>query len=170
MWELDYKESWVPKNWCFWTVVLEKTLEWGSSSQLPPRPWTCSSSSRTHSCTVTSTALLRRGRHQKMASERHTSFCQKQWENSESPYVQSFRALSWNPGLRDSCHMSPCYLSVFCPPLSLSIRFPRRPLLDLSCPHDLLERILRFPLVQVFLLYSKAWRIKSSPNILKIPF
>ena len=26
MWELDYKESWVPKNWCFWTVVLEKTL------------------------------------------------------------------------------------------------------------------------------------------------
>jgi len=27
MWELDYKESWVPKNQCFWTVVLEKTLE-----------------------------------------------------------------------------------------------------------------------------------------------
>ena len=27
MWELDYKESWVPKNWCFWTMVLEKTLE-----------------------------------------------------------------------------------------------------------------------------------------------
>ena len=27
MWEVDYKESWVPKNWCFWTVVLEKTLE-----------------------------------------------------------------------------------------------------------------------------------------------
>ena len=31
MWELDYKESWVPKNWCFWIVVLEKTLE---------SPWT----------------------------------------------------------------------------------------------------------------------------------
>ena len=31
MWELDYKESWAPKNWCFWTVVLEKTLE---------HPWT----------------------------------------------------------------------------------------------------------------------------------
>ena len=30
-WELDYKESWVLKNWCFWTVVLEKTLE---------SPWT----------------------------------------------------------------------------------------------------------------------------------
>ena len=29
--KLDYKESWVPKNWCFWTVVLEKTLE---------SPWT----------------------------------------------------------------------------------------------------------------------------------
>ena len=27
MWELDYKESWAPKNWSFWTVVLEKTLE-----------------------------------------------------------------------------------------------------------------------------------------------
>ena len=27
MWELDYKESWTHKNWCFWTVVLEKTLE-----------------------------------------------------------------------------------------------------------------------------------------------
>ena len=27
MWKLDYKESWAPKNWCFWTAVLEKTLE-----------------------------------------------------------------------------------------------------------------------------------------------
>ena len=27
MWELDYKESWAPKNWCFWTVMLGKTLE-----------------------------------------------------------------------------------------------------------------------------------------------
>ena len=27
MWELDYKESWARKNWCFWTVVLEKLLE-----------------------------------------------------------------------------------------------------------------------------------------------
>ena len=27
MWELDHKEGWVSKNWCFWTVVLEKTLE-----------------------------------------------------------------------------------------------------------------------------------------------
>ena len=27
IWELDYKESWVSKNWCFWTVVSEKTLE-----------------------------------------------------------------------------------------------------------------------------------------------
>ena len=32
MWELDYEESWAPKNWCFWTVVLEKTLE---------SPWNC---------------------------------------------------------------------------------------------------------------------------------
>ena len=27
MWEMDYKESWARKNWCFWTVVLEKTRE-----------------------------------------------------------------------------------------------------------------------------------------------
>ena len=27
MWKLDYKESWVQKNWCFWIVILEKTLE-----------------------------------------------------------------------------------------------------------------------------------------------
>ena len=27
IWELEYKESWMPNNWCFWTVVLEKTLE-----------------------------------------------------------------------------------------------------------------------------------------------
>ena len=38
MWELDYKESWAPKNWCFWTVVLERTLEspldWRSSRSI----------------------------------------------------------------------------------------------------------------------------------------
>ena len=27
MWELDYKEGWAPRNWCFWTLLLEKTLE-----------------------------------------------------------------------------------------------------------------------------------------------
>ena len=27
MWELDHKEGWVPKKWCFWIVVLEQTLE-----------------------------------------------------------------------------------------------------------------------------------------------
>ena len=32
MWELDYKESWAPKNWCFWTMVLEKAL-WESLGQ-----------------------------------------------------------------------------------------------------------------------------------------
>ena len=34
MWELDYKESWTLKNWCFWTVVLEKTLESPLDSKL----------------------------------------------------------------------------------------------------------------------------------------
>ena len=36
IWELNYKESWVPKNWCFWTVVLKKTLR---------VPWTARRSS-----------------------------------------------------------------------------------------------------------------------------
>ena len=46
MWELDYKESWVLKNWCFWTVVLEKTLnsplECKEIKPVPPKgnqPW-----------------------------------------------------------------------------------------------------------------------------------
>ena len=36
MWELDYKESWVLKNWCFRTVVLEKTLESPLDSKIKP--------------------------------------------------------------------------------------------------------------------------------------
>ena len=45
MWELDYKESRVPKNWCFWTVVLEVTLESPLDSKIKPvnpkgnQPW-----------------------------------------------------------------------------------------------------------------------------------
>ena len=44
-WELDYKESWALKNWCFWTVVLEKTLESPLESKIKPvnpkgnQPW-----------------------------------------------------------------------------------------------------------------------------------
>ena len=47
MWELDYKSSWVLKNWCFWTVVLQKTLESPlNSKEINPvnpkenQPWT----------------------------------------------------------------------------------------------------------------------------------
>ena len=39
MWELDHKESWAQKNWCFWTLVLEKVLE-------SPVPWTARRSSQ----------------------------------------------------------------------------------------------------------------------------
>ena len=43
MWELGYKESWAPKNWCLWTVVLEKTLEPtpGVHSNSHPSSWWC---------------------------------------------------------------------------------------------------------------------------------
>ena len=37
MWELDCEVSWVPKNWCFWTVVLEKTLESPLGLQVHPK-------------------------------------------------------------------------------------------------------------------------------------
>ena len=33
MWELDHKKGWVPENWCFWIVVLEKTLEYPLDSE-----------------------------------------------------------------------------------------------------------------------------------------
>ena len=36
IWELDYKESWVLKNWCFWTVVLEKILESPMDCKIKP--------------------------------------------------------------------------------------------------------------------------------------
>ena len=46
MWELDHKEGWVPKNLCFWTVVLEKTcespLDWKEMTSVNPKgnqPW-----------------------------------------------------------------------------------------------------------------------------------
>ena len=43
MWELDHKESWALKNWCFWTVVLEKTLKSPSDfkkmKSANPKPW-----------------------------------------------------------------------------------------------------------------------------------
>ena len=45
MWELDHNEGWVPKNWCFWIVVLKKTLESPFDSKIKPvnpkgnQPW-----------------------------------------------------------------------------------------------------------------------------------
>ena len=45
MWELDHKENWAPKKWCFWTVVLEKTLESPLGCKIKPvnrkgnQPW-----------------------------------------------------------------------------------------------------------------------------------
>ena len=45
MWELDYKEYWAPKNWCFWTVVLEKTfespLDCKEIQPVHPKDWSC---------------------------------------------------------------------------------------------------------------------------------
>ena len=53
MWELDYKESWVQKNWCFWTVVLEKTLESPLNCKeiqpVHPKGWTDAEAETNHS-------------------------------------------------------------------------------------------------------------------------
>ena len=43
MWELDYKESWAPKKWCFWTVVLDELWCW---RRLLRVPWTARSSNQ----------------------------------------------------------------------------------------------------------------------------
>ena len=60
MWELDYKESWAPKNWYFWTVMLEKTLESPLNFKAiqPVHPkrdwkdwcWSCNSNTLATSC------------------------------------------------------------------------------------------------------------------------
>ena len=49
MWELDHKEGWVPKNWCFWTVVLEKALK---------SPWTAKRSNQSTLKEISSKYLL----------------------------------------------------------------------------------------------------------------
>jgi len=49
MWKLDCEESWMPKNWCFWTVVLEKTLE---------SPLICKEIQRVHSKKISSGCSL----------------------------------------------------------------------------------------------------------------
>ena len=56
MWEVDHKESWVPKNWCFWTMVLEKTPESLLESKFKPvnpkgnQPWIVIGSWNIHWC------------------------------------------------------------------------------------------------------------------------
>ena len=59
MWELDCEESWVPNNWCFWTVVLEKTLESSlDCKEIQPVPskgdWSCMFFGRNDAKAVTS--------------------------------------------------------------------------------------------------------------------
>ena len=55
-----------------------------------------------------------------MASQWHTSFCQKQGKDSEFPYIQSFMALSQNPDFRNSCLMCLSVASLSPVPLCLS--------------------------------------------------
>ena len=66
-------------------------------------------------------APIQTGGPPQMASERHTSFCQKQGKDSEFPYGPSFRIWIW--GTQATCVFLPPYLL---PSLSLSIRFPRQ--------------------------------------------
>ena len=74
MWELDYKESSTPKNWCFWTVVLEKTLE----SQTWLSSWT---DTERESWTNFNFYFQRRQTHR----EERIKTCQPSWAQQISP-------------------------------------------------------------------------------------
>ena len=67
MWELDHKESWAPKNWCFWTVMLEKTRV----------PWTA------------------RRSNQSILEEISPTYCRKDWLNIERTDAEAEASILW---------------------------------------------------------------------------
>ena len=77
MWELDCEEGWAPKNWCFWTVVLEKTLE---------SPLDCKEIQPVHS-----------------EGDQHWDFLGRNDAKAETPVLWPPHAKSWLIG-KDSCY------------------------------------------------------------------
>jgi len=104
MWELDCEESWVPKNWCFWTVVLEKTLE---------SPLNCKEIQPVHRKGDQSWVLIGRA-----DAEAETPILWppdvKSWLIGKDPYAgrdweqeeKGMTEVRWLDGITDSMHMS----------------------------------------------------------------
>ena len=94
MWELDCEESWVPKNWCFWAVVLEKTLE---------NPLDCKEIQPVHSevCIIIIYILqIRKWRHSKLQEKKNKGdqswvFFGRNDAKAETPVLWPPHAKSW---------------------------------------------------------------------------
>ena len=97
MWELDYKESWAPKNWCFWTVVLEETLE----SPLDSHPkgdqsW----------CSLKGLMLKLKLQHFGHLMRRIDSFEKTDAGKTEGGRRRGWQRMRWLDGITDSKDMS----------------------------------------------------------------
>ena len=104
MWELDYEESWEPKNWCFWTVVLEKTLE---------SPWDCKEIQPIHSKGDQSWVFI--GRTDSEAVTPILCHLMQRVDSLEKPLMlggiggrrrRGRQRMRWLDGITDSMHMS----------------------------------------------------------------
>ena len=103
IWELNHKEGWAPKNWCFWTVVLEKTLENPlDSKEIKPvhpkgnQPWLFSGRTDTEAEATILWHLMRRADSlEKTMMLGKTEGRRKRWQRTR-----------WLDGLTDSTDMS----------------------------------------------------------------
>ena len=99
MWELDYKESWAQKNWCFWTVVLEKTLE---------SPWTARRSNQSSPrCSLEGLMLKLKLQYFGLLMWRTDSLEKTQMlEKTEGRRRRGWQRMRWLDGITDSMDMS----------------------------------------------------------------
>ena len=102
MWELDYKESWVSKNWCFWTVVSEKTLE---------SPWTARRSNQSilkeisPECLLEGLMLKLKLQYFGHLMQRADSFEKTQMLWKIEGWRRGWQRMRWLDGLTDSMDM-----------------------------------------------------------------
>ena len=104
MWELDHKESWAPKNWCFWTVVLEKTLR---------VPWTARRSNQSILNEISPECLLE-GLMLKLKLQYFGLWCEQLthwkrpwcWERSKAGGEGDEQRIRWWYSITDSMDMS----------------------------------------------------------------
>ena len=104
MWELDHKESWVLKNWCFWTVVLEKTLE---------SPLDCKEINQSilkeisPGCSLEGLMLKRKLQYFGLLMRRPDSFKKTlMLERNEGRRRSGWQRMRWLNGISDSMYMS----------------------------------------------------------------